>query len=257
MASSIRVLAYHGTSAAEAASFERQLEYLLKRFEPAALSDIADLLGGTRRSKPGIILSFDDGLYSNYESAAPLLEKHGMRGLFFITATLPGLDSGEQAAFCDEHDILRPRENDSRVGMNWAEARDLLARGHAIGCHTASHRRFRGEIDSETIAVEIHEAKRKIEAELRRPVESFAWVGGETDTYSAEGSAAIRDAGFRFAFTTKSRAVTCRSDPFALHRTMIDAGMDFYLFRAKIAGLVDVAKVFDRRRVERLIGGKR
>jgi peptidoglycan/xylan/chitin deacetylase (PgdA/CDA1 family) len=253
----IRVLAYHGTVAAESASFERQLEYLCERFKPASLDDIASLIAGERRKVPGILLSFDDGLYSNYQIAAPLLEKHGMRGLFFITSALPALERSEQAAFCDAHDILRRGEDESCVAMSWDDARDLLRREHAIGCHTASHLRFRGGLGSEALANEVGGAKAKMEAELKNPVESFAWVGGETDTYSAEGAAAIREAGFRFAFTTKSRAITSDQDPLVLHRTVIDAGMDFRLFRVKIAGAVDIAKARDRYAINKLIGGKR
>jgi peptidoglycan/xylan/chitin deacetylase (PgdA/CDA1 family) len=253
----IRVLAYHGTGEASRDSFERQLVYLRERYEPAGLCDIASLLAGEKRKRPGIALSFDDGLYSNYKIAAPLLEKLGMRGLFFVPSTLPGLDRSAHAAFCDEHEISRPGEDPSCVGMSWDEASELVDRGHVIGCHTASHLRFRGAFESAVALHEIVGAKTEAESRLGAAVDVFAWVGGENDTYSAEAAQAIRAAGFRFAFTTKSYPVTPRSDPFALHRTMIDADMDFDLFRAKVAGIVDIAKARDRRSINRLIGGIR
>jgi len=36
---------------------------------------------------------------------------------------------------------------------------------------------------------------------------------------------------------------------------MIDADMEFDLFQAKVAGLVDIAKACDRARIEHIIGG--
>jgi peptidoglycan/xylan/chitin deacetylase (PgdA/CDA1 family) len=130
--------------------------------------------------------------------------------------------------------------------MNWDELRDLRDRGHLIGCHTASHRRFRGAVDAELANREIRDAKLRMERELGQAVDGFAWVGGELDTYSAVAEAAIRAAGFSYAFTTQSLPFRPGNDPLRMHRTIVDADMDFGLFRMKLAGLSDLAHLGGR-----------
>ena len=64
-----------------------------------------------------VIFSFDDGGVSFYTKAAPILEKYGLRGLFFISTNFietPGFLSSEQI-------------------------RELSKRGHRIGSHTHTH----------------------------------------------------------------------------------------------------------------------
>jgi peptidoglycan/xylan/chitin deacetylase (PgdA/CDA1 family) len=66
------------------AAFEKDLDYLLKYFEPVKMSTF---LGGNRGSssqKPPMVLSFDDGLIQCYEEIMPLLLKRGIPATFFL-----------------------------------------------------------------------------------------------------------------------------------------------------------------------------
>ena len=67
--------------------------------------------------KGGLVFTFDDGTVDQYEIAAPVLEKYGMRAIFNI---IP-----------------------SRIGnpgfMTWDQVADLVKRGHELGNHTWSH----------------------------------------------------------------------------------------------------------------------
>jgi peptidoglycan/xylan/chitin deacetylase (PgdA/CDA1 family) len=134
--------------------------------------------------------------------------------------------------------------------MNWEEARDLLARGHAVGCHTSSHRRFRGPAANGDFEREIAGAKASMEDALGARVASYAWVGGETDTYSAPAYGSIASAGFALAFTTKSLAAVPGANPLSIHRTVVDADMDIGAFALKASGLMDPIKAADRRTIE-------
>ncbi|MDX5436069.1 MAG: polysaccharide deacetylase family protein, partial [Pontibacter sp.] len=64
-----------------------------------------------------IILTFDDTNLTQYEIAAPELEKYGFKGAFFIMTVSLG----------------RPRY------MNKAQVKELAERGHTIGNHTWDH----------------------------------------------------------------------------------------------------------------------
>jgi peptidoglycan/xylan/chitin deacetylase (PgdA/CDA1 family) len=64
-------------------AFERELEQLLKWFEPVSLGDYLDREGEQTR-KPCMVLTFDDGLKGCYEYIAPLLKRKGVPGVFFL-----------------------------------------------------------------------------------------------------------------------------------------------------------------------------
>ena len=253
----LRALGYHGTPPSARDSFSRQLDYLARAYEPLDgpgldrfFSDepSAIVAGG----KTALVVSFDDGLLSNYEVAAPMLEERGMRGFFFVTTGLP--DAGGSAAFCAGHEIKLPAGE--KRGMVWDELRDLGARGHVIGCHTASHFRMRGPVGAERIASEILAAKRRLEAELAASVRHFAWVGGEPDTYDPDAMEALRECDFEYVFTTQSDLLRRGGDSLMIHRSILDADMSYAAFRVKLAGLSDLAHAGRRLNIEAAFGEK-
>lgn len=81
-----RILMYHGTSAADAASLERQLRVLSLVFPVAPLADIVS--GRGRNGRARVALTFDDGLRSNVAVAYPILRKLRLSATFFVC---PGL----------------------------------------------------------------------------------------------------------------------------------------------------------------------
>lgn len=243
----LRAVGYHGTPAETEAAFARQLDHFAKHYVPLDAAGLDGFFAGAAcGDKPAVLLTFDDGLSSNFEIAAPLLEERGMRGFFFVTTGL--LDSSAPREFCAEHEIILPPGEDR--GMTWGEVRELASRGHAIGCHTASHFRMRGPVAATRIAAEIREAKARLEEGLSLQIRHFAWVGGEPDTYDPEAMAAIRGAGFDYAFTTQSELLTKGGDSLLLHRTILDAGMSYGMFRIKIAGLSDLLHRRRRQSIE-------
>lgn len=254
----LRAVGYHGTPPASRDSLARQFDHFLRAYEPVAPGDLAAFLSGEKGSsrKERLLVTFDDGLRSNYEVAAPLLEERGMRGLFFCTTGLPdaareAMDGGRR--WCAEHELCAASEPGTRIGMDWEELRELKRRGHVVGCHTASHRRMRGKPGPDIVELEIAGAKQRLEAELGSEVAHFAWVGGEPDTYDVRAQAAIRKAGFRFAYTTQSAPFRSGDDALLIHRTILDADMAYPLFRAKLAGLSDLSHARRRTAVEALL----
>jgi peptidoglycan/xylan/chitin deacetylase (PgdA/CDA1 family) len=72
--------------------FTSDLEFLLRRFKPVTLRDIVDALDGTRPLCHSCFhLTFDDGFREMYEIVAPILQRTGVPGTFFLnTAFLDG-----------------------------------------------------------------------------------------------------------------------------------------------------------------------
>ncbi|MFN0059164.1 MAG: polysaccharide deacetylase family protein [Planctomycetota bacterium] len=103
MRDAVTILTYHRVLPdAEAASypaptlampvseFRAQVAELSQRFEVTTLDAALTQLGRTPTQRPIVCLTFDDGYLDNYENAAPILEAHGVRGTFFVTAGLIG-----------------------------------------------------------------------------------------------------------------------------------------------------------------------
>lgn len=89
----LRILVYHGVCPGDAHAFNaryvsvRQLEanlLLIKRFyNPVSYEDL--LSGHLSNDKLNVLLTFDDGLKNNYTQALPLLKRHQVPALFFVT----------------------------------------------------------------------------------------------------------------------------------------------------------------------------
>ncbi len=71
----------------------------------------------------GVSLSFDDGWRCSYEQGLPILDEAQLPSTHYIIS-----------GYLDDQQFPRY--------MNVDHLRDLTARGHEIGCHTASHKRL-------------------------------------------------------------------------------------------------------------------
>lgn len=261
----IRAVAYHHSDRATAPSLRRQLEYFRRRYRGLVEEDLDAFFaceepgksqkpGRSRGGKPGIIISFDDGLVDHYKVAAPLLEEYGFKGWFFVPAALPRMAIARQRAFCEANGLFLPEDSGERIGMNREELVDLVRRGHVVGCHTMNHRRFSGPVDAGLLDGELRLARVALGAILGAVPRSFAWVGGEPDTYHPLAQEALEVEGFSYAFTTMSAKIRPKADPLMLHRTVLDADMPYPLFLAKMEGLSDLAHSGRRKALEARLG---
>ncbi len=170
------VLLYHGIadgSPSARAMDATDREYVLARaqFE----SHVAYLAARPASSVP-VVVSFDDGDLSGYTVAAPILERHGLRGEFFVVTRWIG-----QPGF-----------------MTADQVRDLAGRGHGVHSHSRTHPRLSSlplaQIDDEVIG-----SKTDLESILGREVTQFSIPGG---AYDARVLDAARRAGYRAVFNS-------------------------------------------------------
>jgi peptidoglycan/xylan/chitin deacetylase (PgdA/CDA1 family) len=84
------VLMYHGvprhavTQALDSHAFERHMLFMKSRCTFLRPEELATARGSL--SRPAVLLTFDDGFQSNAEVVAPLLRRHGIPAVFFITS---------------------------------------------------------------------------------------------------------------------------------------------------------------------------
>jgi peptidoglycan/xylan/chitin deacetylase (PgdA/CDA1 family) len=65
--------------------FERDLEFLSRNYLPISYHELQSGRPRERGHRPRVLVTFDDGLRECYEVARPLLLKHGIPAIFFIT----------------------------------------------------------------------------------------------------------------------------------------------------------------------------
>lgn len=234
----VRIVNYHDTPLLHARKFKRQLEWCAKHFSPVGEDDLAGLLnnGEWNKPKPGLIISFDDGLRSNYEVAAPLLEHFGFVGWFFIPTDFINTPPSQQIEYAREKYILGVETEP--MAMSWDELR-RLSNKHVIGAHTQSHRRMTKDLSQSEIESEIAGSKSIIEEQIGKPIRSFCWVGGETHAYQPAAAKCVRDAGYDFAFMTCSEPVTASTNPYQLHRTHLECYWALAMVRLQTCGIAD------------------
>lgn len=250
----IRAVNYHDVPPSLAGAFEAQLREYQAHFEPVGPDELSALLGGHwPHRRPGILLTFDDGLRSHADVVAPLLERHGFPGWFMVPTDFVASAPADQGKFALEHQIQVDRSawSDGRVAMSWEDVRRLDAM-HVIACHTRSHRRLSASLSEQELEIEIVDAKRRLERELGHPVETFAWVGGEEESYSASAARAIRNAGFTRCFMTNNAPIRPDTRPLQLQRSNVEASFPPALVRFTLSGFYDVMYLLKRHRVNRL-----
>lgn len=243
----LRVVNYHCTPAGAACNFERQLRFFRSHFVPAAPDDLDECIAGRWNApKPGIVLTFDDGYRSNYDIAAPLLEKNGFRGVFFIPSAEVALTRG---AADINFRSAGPDQPEPR--LSWPECRDLAARGHTIGSHTRTHLRLSDDQSTESLNKEIAQSRVEIRRILGIDVRDFCWVGGEEWAYGKIAYQEVVRAGYTRAYMTNLFPVLPGSSPFWIQRTNIEADWPVAQAKLYLSGIMDIAYWPKRRRLHR------
>lgn len=249
----IRVVNYHDVPSHESERFEQQLRYYREHFSPVSLDDLLSFqIGVWNSDKPGLILSFDDGFRSFKETVAPLLDKYGFIGWFFVPPGLLDTPIQQQLAKARESTAM-PRHHDiddGRVFLTWDQVRDL-DRKHVIGCHTLTHRRLRSDLTPQILDQEIIRSKEILEERLGHEVPVFAWVGGEEISYSNQAARRIEDAGFRITFRTNSSLIKPGQDLLSLDRSNVESSYSLPLVRFQLSGMMDFLYASKRRRLAR------
>lgn len=157
-----------------------------------------------------LILTFDDGLISDFSIAFPALVGRGLKANFFITAGNVG----------------------KRGYLTYEHLSQMADQGMEIGSHGLTHRYLITMRRSEALR-EIRESKAKLEQEIGYEVRSFAPVGGHFRQWMKEEAEA---AGYRaFATMVPGRTLGCK-DFIQLKRNHILAGHDSNYINAVVNG---------------------
>lgn len=125
-----------------------------------------------------VVFTFDDGGSSFYTAAAPILEKYGFHGIFFISTAfigMPGFLTEEQIKVLDGHE-------------------------HIIGTHTHNHLRDLSSCDKKTIEYEWNTSVDVLSHILKKRITYASLPNGNGSEFMYE---TISKAGIKRLYTSK------------------------------------------------------
>jgi peptidoglycan/xylan/chitin deacetylase (PgdA/CDA1 family) len=172
-------------------------------YRPTSLASVDAAMAGAADVPPRcLVLSFDDGLYSQFANALPVLSELGLPGVFF---DLPGFADGV-------HRYMGP-----------PELQALVAAGQEVEAHTCNHPNLplleRRNLNA--FYAELQDCKALLESITGQPVSYVAYPFG---AYDAGVLDAVSRFGYRAAFTTRPSAVLTADRPFTLPRILYNPG---------------------------------
>lgn len=168
-------------------------------FVGVTLDEVWDAWHGDGRlpEKP-IVLSFDDGSYSQVLGAGPILKAAGWPGVLNLATDHVGKD-----------------------GIPTWGVKRLIKQGWTVDSHTITHPDVT-TLDAAALKQELEGSKAEIKTKFGVTAKFFCYPAGRND---ATSRAAVKDAGYLGATTTQPGIAARSDDPFALPRIRIDPGL--------------------------------
>lgn len=156
---------------------------------------VTDFLYKSKRNC--VVLTFDDGLISDFEIVFPLLLERELKGSFFITV-----------------------KNIGRNGFTSVpHLREMAKAGMEIGSHGLTHR-YLVAMHREEALEEIRKSKERLEQQIGVKIKSFAPVGGHYHKWMVE---AVKKSGYKVFASMVPGRTPKKGNPLFLRRNHIQA----------------------------------
>jgi peptidoglycan/xylan/chitin deacetylase (PgdA/CDA1 family) len=242
----LRVLMYHKVNdvagnpgAVPTALFAAQMAQLgALGFCVVGLDEVlAHYLRGDPLPPRATLITFDDGYRDVLERALPVLQQQGYPAVLFVPL---GFVGGERAL---PHDRRLAAGGIVNRTLEWDELRALDAAGIRIECHGISHRPL-SSLPIGDAADEIALAKLRLEEQLGRAVQAFAYAKGSELDFGPVHVSLVRQAGYELGFTSVSGSNGSGTDRFRLRRYNVEP-YSARTFELVLRGACDVVRVKD------------
>ena len=115
---------------------------------------------------------------------------------------------------------LEPQGAEPQLFMNWEGARELVARGFSVQSHTCSHFVLAREPPARQLR-ELADSRAQLESALGISISTIAYPYGGPAEYSKDSVAAAREAGYRWALTTREGFATRATPPLEVRRCVM------------------------------------
>jgi peptidoglycan/xylan/chitin deacetylase (PgdA/CDA1 family) len=172
-----------------------------------------DQLAAIPEGEHAVAITFDDGVASFGDVAAPLLLEHGLPATLFVVADAVGTTNVWRGIGDAGIPVWRL--------LDWHELGRLAQAGITIGAHTCTHPHLT-TLPSDAVEQEIVSSKARLASELGVAPTTFAYPYGSYDRVARDAVARH----FRYACSTELRMLSSSDDVALLPR------LDSYYFKA-------------------------
>jgi len=214
--------------------FEHIIKWVKHRFSIIKPEDLLN------PKSNGALFTFDDGFYNNYANVLPLLEKHEIPGLFFITNQhikdsshwLSFIQNKLNNANMDIENIPNITKKDYYNGISETQLKEMADNPWVtIGSSSETHADLTTCNDLE-LELEIIDSKKYLENISKKPMEFFAYPSGH---YNEHVVKLVENAGYKAAFGI-DRVQKLGLSKYEIPRIGIYESKNYYL-SAKLSGL--------------------
>ncbi|SFP57515.1 Polysaccharide deacetylase [Pseudarcicella hirudinis] len=206
-------------------TFKQEMQWLSDNgYQTISLDEIP---GAFNRNDPHAkycIITFDDGYYSLYQHAMPVLQQYNFSATLFLTTII----TGEK-----DFSLLKGIDPDSLPAndrpLTWDEIREMSTKGWEIQSHSLDHADH-GNLTEKELQRQVTQSKRIIEEQLKKPVLHYAFPFGK---YNRQALKAVKEAGY---------ITTC-----SVHTGLADINSDIYRLPRLEMNCNDVISSFSRK----------
>jgi peptidoglycan/xylan/chitin deacetylase (PgdA/CDA1 family) len=177
------------------------------------LISFADYLQGKKSTAHiNVIIAFDDGYRSWFDSAWPMLQQYKIAPLLFVNSNFVGLDERAAHDFC-----VRQIGTWPEASIQWQQLQNMAVLGAEIGGHGKEHLNLI-KTDFQHVKTDIADDRTEIEKRLGAKPHAFAYPFG---LYNQTATAAVASAGYDYAFTSDSGFLEDSAGPLLLKRSNV------------------------------------
>jgi peptidoglycan/xylan/chitin deacetylase (PgdA/CDA1 family) len=228
----LTILTYHSISneinpdeTVNPEEFKKQLQYIKENYKVISLEEAVEYLQtDIEKIADSIVITFDDGYSDNYHNAYPLLKKHSFPATIFLISNLINDKVGKYLSR-------------SQIG-------EMKSNNISFGSHTISHRILTGLGEKEIIR-EIRGSKDILESQLGNKINSFAYPVGTRADFDDAIMEIVKGCKYTCACSNVYGMNSVNSDIFALNRIGIETTDNFFIFKQKLNGALNIMSFKD------------
>ncbi|MAZ07794.1 MAG: polysaccharide deacetylase [Rickettsiales bacterium] len=202
----LRILIYHHIESDQFDLFENQLDYIKKKnwkfITPKEFEK--HILGKKKLKGKNVLLTFDDGLNSNFLIANKILKKLNIKAIFFVPSDFVKIRSARQARIFMKKNILDqklPKDFKYTRNMSFKDLKQLIDSKHQIGAHSKTHANLGFISNQKILNNEILQSAKFLERKLKIKINHFAFTYGNFQSMSQK-SIEIAQSKFKFIYSS-------------------------------------------------------
>ncbi len=248
--SELRVLLYHDIPKDAYSNFAKQLDFISKRWGFITPAEFESFLEGkTAFMGKKVLLTFDDGFYSNFEVERLFLRPRNIKAIFFVAKEFIECDSIKDGGIFIKEKLKAPISTPTyhRYNMGVSDLERLIKLGHSVGHHTSSHAKLSKITSLKQLRFEIIESGNELSKMLGVKIQHFAYPFGSLESVNANVLDLILSE-YRYVHTGIRKNNSFSRHPRLIGRDAINGFEDCQLVNAYLSGVADFryAKDFAR-----------